>query len=121
MQSVSNEPEMAAWTQIAPVLEAGLAQLGRRDHDAVVLRYFEHKSFKAVGMSLGASEDSAKKRVSRALEKLRRYFQKQGIVLSAAVIAGAVAANSVQAAPAVLAKSVTSWRLPKARPPAVQP
>ena len=115
MQSILNEPESesAAWTQIAPLLEAALGQLGGKDHDAVVLRFFEGKSFKEVGAAIGTSEDTAKKRVTRTLEKLRRFFLKRGVALSTAVIAGAVTANSVQAAPETLAKSVTAVALTK--------
>lgn len=107
MQSLSNESESQAWIQIGPLLDTALAQLGGKDHDAIVLRFLESRSFHDVGTVLGTSEDSAKKRVQRALEKLRAFFQKRGITLSAAVIAGAVTANSVQAAPIGLATSVT--------------
>jgi hypothetical protein len=41
------------------------------------------------------------------LEKLRGFFNKHGICLSAAMIGGAISANSVQAAPLGLAISVT--------------
>ena len=108
MQSISTEPEAMAWNQIEPMLDAALGQLGGKDHAAVVLRFLDGKSFKEVGAALGASEDTAKKRVSRALEKLRRFFTKRGITLSTAVIAGIVSANSTQAAPAALAKAVTA-------------
>ncbi len=64
-------------------------------------------------MALGASEDAAKKRVSRALEKLRKFFTKRGVVLTTASIAGAISANSVQAAPATLTKSVTAMAMAK--------
>ena len=47
-------------------------------------------------------------RVNRALEKLRKFFSKRGIVFPAALIAGAVSANSVHAAPVGLAISVTA-------------
>ena len=57
---------------------------------------------------MNCSHRAARKRVSRALEKLRKYFVKRGVTLSAAAIAGAVAANSVQAAPAGLAVTVTA-------------
>jgi RNA polymerase sigma factor (sigma-70 family) len=107
MQSVLNEPESAAWTQIAPLLDTALEQLGGKDHDAIVLRYFQNKSLREIGVALGANEDSAKKRVSRALEKLRKFFTKHGVVSTTAIIAGAISANSVQAAPAALEKSVT--------------
>jgi RNA polymerase sigma factor (sigma-70 family) len=109
MQSVLNESESDAWTQIAPLLDRALAQLGETDHNAIVLRFFEGRNFNEVGAALGASEDAAKKRVARAVEKLRKFFTKRGVTFSAAVIASAVSANSVQAAPVGLAqKTITT-------------
>ena len=113
MQSILNEPEPEAWKQIAPLLDAAMAQLGEKDHDAVVLRFFENKNFEEVGAALGASEDAAKKRVNRALEKLRKFFTKRGVSSTTAIIAGAISANSVQAAPVALAKSVTAVAVAK--------
>jgi uncharacterized protein (TIGR03435 family) len=103
-----SEAEAETWTQIAPLLDGALEKLGQKDHDAVVLRFFEGRNFKEVGAALGASEDAAKMRVNRALEKLQKFFTKRGVSSTTAIIAGAVSANSVQAAPAVLAKSVTA-------------
>ncbi len=102
-----NEPQSRDWTEIAPVLDAAMSQLGEKDHCAIVLRFFEGKDLKQVGAALGVSENVAKTRVSRATEKLRKLFIKRGITLSAAAIAGAVSANSVQAAQIGLATSVT--------------
>ena len=107
MQSNLSESEPDTWRQIEPLLDAALAQLAEKDHNAVVLRFFEGRDFKDVSTALGTSEAGAKMRVRRALEKLRTFFAKQGVTLSAAVIAGAVSANSVQAAPLGLASSVT--------------
>jgi RNA polymerase sigma factor (sigma-70 family) len=101
------------WNEIAPLLDGALEKLGRKDHDALVLRFFENKNFAEVGAALGASEDAAKMRVSRALEKLRKFFGKRGLALTATAIAGAVSANSVQAAPAGLAKAVTGVAIAK--------
>ena len=81
----------------------------------LVLRFFEGRNFKEVGAALGASEDAAKMRVNRALEKLRKFFTKRGVNSTTAIIAGAISANSVQAAPVALAKSVTAVAIPKAR------
>ena len=107
---VSCRPEMEAetWNQIAPLLDAGMGKLGRKDHDALVLRFFENKSFVEVGTALGASEEAAKKRVHRALEKLRTFFGRQGVSSTATILGGAISVNSVQAAPLILAKSVTA-------------
>jgi RNA polymerase sigma factor (sigma-70 family) len=99
MQSLLNEPEPDHWPSIAPVIDEALAELRERDRSAIVLRYFENKNLQEVGDALGASEDAAKKRVNRALEKLRKFLSRRGILLSAAAIAAAVSANSVQAAP----------------------
>ncbi|MGO8837374.1 MAG: TIGR03435 family protein [Limisphaerales bacterium] len=109
MQSSLNEPETGeTWSQIAPLLDVAMERLGQKDHDAVVLRFFEGRDFKEVGAALGASEDAAKMRVSRALEKLRKFFTKRGVNSTTAIITGAISAHSVHAAPVVLAKSVTA-------------
>jgi RNA polymerase sigma factor (sigma-70 family) len=96
------------WPQIAPLLDEALGKLGTRDRDAIVLRFFENKNLREVGLGLGTGEDAAKMRVNRALEKLRKIFWKRGVTLTTALIAGAVSTNSVQAAPAVLSKAVTA-------------
>jgi RNA polymerase sigma factor (sigma-70 family) len=108
MQSILNEPEPEAWRQIAPLLDGAMEQLGQKDHDAVVLRFFEGRNFKEVGVALGASENAAKKRVNHALEKLRRFFSKRGVASTTAIIAGTISTHSVQAAPTVLAESITT-------------
>jgi uncharacterized protein (TIGR03435 family) len=108
MQSLLNEPESLTWTHIAPLLDGAMETLDRKDHDALVLRFFENKNFADVGAALGTGEDTARMRVNRALEKLRKFFTKRGIVSTTAILAGAISANSVHAAPAALAKSVTT-------------
>jgi uncharacterized protein (TIGR03435 family) len=62
---------------------------------------------------MGTNEDAARKRIARAVEKLRSHFSKRGLTLTATVIASAVAANSVQAAPVALAKTVTAVAIVK--------
>lgn len=110
MQSVLNEsgPAPAPWPEIAPLLDAAMAGLGEREHSAIVLRYFEGRDMKQVGAALGVTENAAKTRVCRAVEKLRRFFAKRGAIFSAAVLTAAISAHSVQAAPAALARSVTA-------------
>lgn len=109
MQSRLNEPETDdAWRQIAPMLEDAMGQLAEKDRDAVVLRFFEDRSLDEVGATLGVSEDAAKMRLARALEKLRKWFAKRGLNLTTAKIAGAVSANSIHAAPVGLAASVAA-------------
>ncbi|HTH47177.1 MAG TPA: sigma-70 family RNA polymerase sigma factor [Candidatus Limnocylindria bacterium] len=107
METQENETEQEVWTRIEPLLDTAMAQLGERDHNALVLRFFEGRSFKEVSAELGTSEAGAKMRVARALEKLRKFFSKKGLKCSAAALAGAVSAHSVSAAPIGLATTVT--------------
>ena len=111
MQSLNDSPDPETWTHIAPLLDAAMGKLGEKEHNAIVLRFFEGRDFKHVGSALGVSEEAAKKRVSRALEKLRLFFAKRGVVSTTAIIGGIVGAHSVQAAPGMLAKSVTASAL----------
>ena len=55
------------WEQIAPHLDDALDHLAERDRAAIVLRFFDRKSFRAIGEALGTTDDSAQKRVTRAL------------------------------------------------------
>jgi len=114
MESTLDETASApVWNDLAPHLDAAMAQLGSADRDALVLRFFEGRSLNEVGDALGASEEAAKKRVNRAVEKLRKFFTKRGVTLSATVLSAVIAENSVQAAPATLAKVVTATALAK--------
>ncbi len=96
------------WKQVAPLLDGAIASLGKTDRDAIVLRFMEGKDLKEVGVALGASEEAAKKRVSRAVEKLRRFFAKRGVVLSGTALTAAITVHSAQAAPAGLAAASTA-------------
>jgi RNA polymerase sigma factor (sigma-70 family) len=103
----------ALWEKMSPLLDEALATLGETDRQAVLLRFFENKSLAEVGGHLGTGEDTARKRVARALEKLHRYFRKRGVSSTTAILAGAISANSVQAAPVTLAKAVTATAFAK--------
>ena len=100
-----------AWESIAPHLEAAMNTLSPADQNAVVLRFFQGRSWREVGGALALREDAAQKRVSRAVEKLRSYFVRRRIGISATLIVSVIAANAVQAAPAGLAATVANASL----------
>jgi len=107
MESPAHDEQIdSAWRDLGPLLEEAMSKLGTTDRDAIVLRFFENKTLREVGTAMGMEERAAQKRVARGLEKLRAFFTKRGLVLSAAVIAGAVSANSVKATSPALAASV---------------
>lgn len=109
--SRQSEATAEAWQQLAPVLDDVMADLGDRDRAAVVLRYFENRPWSEVATLLQVTEDAAQKRVTRALEKLRKLFAQRGVALTGTAIAGAVTANAVQAVPATLAATITAATL----------
>ena len=86
---------------------------GIKIRDALVLRYFENKSLREVGDALGLQERAAQKRVARGLEKLHAFFARRGIASTTAIIANAVSAYSIQAAPVALTKSITAIAVTK--------
>ena len=106
MQSDLQQPAPdPVWEQMAPHLDEALSTLGEKDRGAVLLRFFENKSLVDVGTYLGTSENTAGRRVTRALEKLRQSFLKRGVAVSGVVIGGAISAHSVHAAPTALTTS----------------
>jgi hypothetical protein len=110
MNTLQDHPE-GQFERIAPLLDEAINQLGASDRAAIVLRFFEHRDLRAVGVALGSNEDAAQKRVSRAVEKLRGHFARRGIAASSTVIASVIAAHAVHAAPAGLASAVTTASL----------
>jgi RNA polymerase sigma factor (sigma-70 family) len=103
--SAANESQ---WEEVSPLLDAALGSLGTADRDAVLLRFMQGKSHQAVGVAMGISEEAARKRIERAVGRLREFFQTRGIALSAAGLATLLTAHAVEAAPASLAMAVTS-------------
>ncbi|HEV2695390.1 MAG TPA: sigma-70 family RNA polymerase sigma factor, partial [Verrucomicrobiae bacterium] len=98
----------ATWTEIAPLLDDAMAALAETDRTAILLRYFENKSLAEVGAALDTSDDTAQKRVSRAVDQLREFFDKRKITTTAAALSVVISANAIQAAPAGLAATITT-------------
>jgi hypothetical protein len=114
MQSSLNEPDTSGvWRQLSPLLEEAMTQLGEKDRALLALRFFENKSGAETAAALGIQEWAVHKRTARAVKKLRTFFGRRGVNVSAGVLIAAVSANSLQAAPAALAKSVMAVVLAK--------
>jgi RNA polymerase sigma factor (sigma-70 family) len=113
MQTVLDESTQDVWPRIAPLLDNAVAGLREKDRQAILLRFYEGRNLREIGAVLSTSEDAAEKRVSRALERLRKLFAKRGVDSTVAAIGETISANSIQAAPEALAKSVTAGALAK--------
>ncbi|MCI0541411.1 MAG: sigma-70 family RNA polymerase sigma factor [Verrucomicrobiales bacterium] len=98
----------ADWTHIEPLLDEAMHALDETDRTAVLLRYFENKSIREVGATLGTSENAAQTRLSRAVERLRQFFTKRGVTVGASGLAVVISANAVQAAPVGLVLTIST-------------
>jgi hypothetical protein len=95
--------------KIRPLLDEALARLNKTDRDALLLRFFEQQSLAQVGERLSSNEDAARKRVQRALEKLRALLTQRGVTTTAAALSAVITANAMPAAPAGLALTLTNF------------
>jgi len=100
--------EVADSARLRPLLDEALGALREGERVAVLLRFFENRGFAEIGVALKMSEDSARMRVSRAVEKMRAAFAKRGVTSSAAALGAWLGAEAAQAAPAGLAASVSA-------------
>jgi RNA polymerase sigma factor (sigma-70 family) len=113
MQEQDNPGENGAldWDRVRPVLDAALAELGDTDRTAILLRYLQDKSFGEVGARLALSENAARMRTERALDKLRAQLARRGVGSTTTALALALAGQAAVAAPAGLATAVTGTAL----------
>jgi len=109
MQEQDTPTEPAAdWEQLRPVLDEAMDELDERDREAVLLRFFQGQGFAAVGAALRLSEDTARKRVDRALDKLHGLLARRGIASTTGALALALANQTAVAVPMGVAASVTA-------------
>lgn len=107
----SDDPAPPDWERLRPVLDAALDHLGERDREAVLMRFFERRTFGEIGVKLGLTENAARMRVERALDKLHGLLARRGVTSTAAALGVALAAQPMVAMPAGLAASVTGAAL----------
>ncbi len=105
------DPTDQLWHQVRPVLDDAMHELNESDRAAVVLRFFEGRSLKEVGLALGLTENAARMRVERSLEKLHGLLSRRGVTSTASTLAGVLAVGAAMTAPAALASTVATGAL----------
>lgn len=96
------------WKQIVPQLDDALDRLSAKDREAILIRYFQGKSHRETAEALGVSEDAAKVRVSRAIEKLRTILATRGLAVTSAVLLAAFATHGAASVPPGVTAAVAS-------------
>jgi RNA polymerase sigma factor (sigma-70 family) len=94
--------------QLRTVLDEAMTQLGGTEREAVLLRFFSGHSFADIGRVLQISEDAARKRVDRALDKLRENLGRRGMVSTASALGMALNTYAAPALSPTLTSAVTA-------------
>jgi RNA polymerase sigma factor (sigma-70 family) len=96
-QLEENSPKTGAdtdWQYILPHLDQALNKLSSRDRDIILLRYYQNKSFREIGMLLSKSEAASRMQNCRALERLAKFLNgKQMRVVAVSALASALEAS----------------------------
>jgi RNA polymerase sigma factor (sigma-70 family) len=99
------------WSRLRPLLDELIMELSEVDRDTVILRFFEKRPFAEIAAALQLSEEAARKRTDRAIEKLRARLAERGVTSGTGALAFALAGQAAAAVPATLATSVTGSAL----------
>ncbi len=98
-QAHLNGPPVPSWEMLEPLLNAALASLRPHEQDVILIRYGEGASWRETAARLGLAEDAAQKRGTRAVDKMRRFVNRQGLLLSVATLTALLSEEAARAAP----------------------
>lgn len=101
----------AEWERLRPVIDEAIAGLNECDREAVLLRFFAGLPLAQVGARLSVSENTARMRVERALEKLQARLVRRGITSIAAALGGVLGGQAATALPAGVMSGVMAAAL----------
>lgn len=107
---IQDESEAAArdWAALKPVIDDAMLQLKEIDRTAVLLRFFENRSYDEIGARTGLNENTARMRVDRALDSLRGVLARRGIASTAGALGAALSTHAVTVPPAGLAAALAT-------------
>jgi RNA polymerase sigma factor (sigma-70 family) len=94
------------WEGVKPCLDEAISRLGETDRRAIMLKFYEKKTFREIGLDLGIAEEAARKRVSRATKKLRGLLGTRGQIISESLLSSILLVKFVQPAPTLLAGKI---------------
>jgi RNA polymerase sigma factor (sigma-70 family) len=103
MQSIQSNENPSA---LALVVDEALDELSESDRQTLLLRFFDGRKMRELGEFLGISEDAAKMRVSRSVERLRERLALRGVQTTSVLLAGFLTEQAITAVPAVMAQSI---------------
>ncbi len=100
-QPGENHTPGGVWEAVEPHLHDVLTRLTPDDREAILLRFFEEYSLAEIGLRLEVSENTARMRVTRALDKMRRHLAREGVVITGVLLAALLTGRATATSPAV--------------------
>jgi RNA polymerase sigma factor (sigma-70 family) len=114
MESMTSPAEGPATPDLSRELDDAMLKLPAADRDALVLRFFDENDYQTVGKSLGITEEAARKRVRRALERLGETFKRKGIAIGGGLLESTMSGLGSTPVPTALISQVTANALKSA-------
>jgi len=108
MRQESTPPISPQADALSPLLDAALAKLHPADRAALSLRYFQNLPLRDVGNALHLTEGAARKRIERALARLRALLASHGLTTSAAMLTTSLATLPALAVPPALTTAIVA-------------
>lgn len=110
-ETAQDPADTAAWRELAPLLDEAVAKLSKTDREAILLRFYRQLPYAEMASALAIGEDAARKRVDRAVERLRGTLGRRGVTSAAgaAALAALLWSNtsSVAAPPGLVGTATT--------------
>jgi RNA polymerase sigma factor (sigma-70 family) len=108
MELLDGAEPSADWDRLRPVIDEALQGLGEGEREAVLLRYFEKRPFAEIGRLFAVTEDAARMRVERALEKMRGTLERNGVTSTGAALGAALATQADAAPPSIVIAKIAA-------------
>jgi len=107
--------------RLRPILDRQIDGLSEKERIAVILRFFEGRQFPDIAQRLSISEDAARRRVGRGLDKMRKHLQRLGFRSTAGALGAFLTEEGIRAAPAATVARLTQAGLASSLAPATMP
>ncbi|MGC3958941.1 MAG: sigma-70 family RNA polymerase sigma factor [Verrucomicrobiota bacterium] len=112
MQQTHTNPAVELdWEQLQPVIDEAMHALPEADREVILQRYFQRMPFLQIGVRHGLTENAARMRAERALDKLRGILASRGVSATAVALGAGLTAQAVLATPTALAGTIVSTAL----------
>lgn len=85
--------------ELRALVDDALCALNQPERELIFLRFFDHLTFAQIAARVGSTENAARHRLDRALERLRRQFARRGVRSTASALGLMLTRLGAEAAP----------------------